>query len=219
MTSPTLEQNSVKTNSVLMNPELEQQNQLNLDSSNLQPFCFNHHFTDSMAMGADIKTVAKYLDAHAGWFTRCAHPMQVAAICQNGYALTIGKFGSFGYDVEPKIGLELLPPERSVYKIQTIAIPDYNPPGYEVSFNAQMRLIETVDGTNLGTNIEWDLDLNVYIQFPKFIYKLPTKLIQGTGDKVLKQIVTQVSRRLTQKVQQDFHSNLGLEIPKTHPVV
>ena len=214
MTSPTLEQNSVKTNSVLMNPELEQQNQLNLDSSNLQPFCFNHHFTDSMAMGADIKTVAKYLDAHAGWFTRCAHPMQVAAICQNGYALTIGKFNSCGYAVEPKIGLELLPQDSGIYRIQTIEIPDYIPPGYEVSFNAQMRLVEFVNGQQLGTKIDWDLDLHVYIQFPKFIYKLPTGAIQGTGDKVLKQIVNRVSKQLTHKVQQDFHGNLGLKIPK-----
>ncbi len=208
---PTLEKHSVKTDSVLMSPELNPQNLVTADRRVPEPFCFSHHFTDSMAMKADVKTVSKYLDAHAGWFTRCAHPMKVAAIGQHGYALTIGTFGSFGYTVEPKIGLELLPQDQGVYRIRTVEIPDYQAPGYEVQFNAQMRLVETVDGTFLGTNVEWDLDLSVYIQFPKFIHKLPKKVVQGTGDQALKQIVTQVSRRLTHKVQQDFHQNLLLK--------
>ncbi len=210
----TLEKNSIETIPVLSNPELAQPDLGSIETDRLQPFCFNYHFTDAMRMGADVKTVSKYLDAHQGWFTRCADPMQVKPIGKNGYDLTIGRFNSCGYVVEPKIGLELLPHESGVYRIRTVEIPDYIPLGYEVSFNAQMRLIETVDGDQLGTKVDWDLDLNVYIQFPKFIYKLPTRVIQGTGDKVLKQIVDRVSRRLTHKVQQDFHGNLGLKIPK-----
>jgi hypothetical protein len=215
MPAPTLEKNSVDTNSVLMNPDLEHQNLVSLDSSFSQPFCFNHHFTDAMPMSADINTVGRYLDAHQGWFTRCAHPMMVDAIGQHGYAITIGKFGSFGYIVEPKVGLELLPQDRGVYRIRTVEIPGYTPPGYAVNFNAEMRLVETLDGTTLGTKVEWSLDLNVYLQFPKFIQKLPKKAIQGTGDNVLKQIVDRVSRRLTHKVQEDFHGTLGLKIPKS----
>jgi len=220
----TLEQ-SEKPSSVLMNPELEQRvgstetvsNAAPVDDRH-QPFCFNYRFSDAMLMAADIQTVGEYLDAHQGWFTRCAHPMKVNPIGQNGYALTIGKFNSCGYFVEPKIGLELLPPETGVYQIRAIEIPNYTPPGYEVSFNAQMRLLEFVNGQQSGTKVDWDLDLNVYIQFPKFIYKLPTGVIQGTGDKVLKQIVNRVSRQLTHKVQRDFHGNLGLKIPKRSSV-
>jgi Protein of unknown function (DUF1997) len=214
MTLQILEKSSIKTSAVLMESELQQQDLKSIEASPHQPFGFSYRFTDAMLMGADLKTVGKYLDAHQGWFTRCAHPMQVNSLGQNGYAITIGKFNSCGYVVEPKVGLELLPQESGVYRIRTINIPDYTPPGYEVSFNAQMRLVETINGTTLGTKVEWDLDLSVYIQFPKFIYKLPKKVIQGTGDNVLKQIVTQVSRRLTHKVQQDFHGNLGLKIPK-----
>lgn len=214
MTLQTLEKSSMTTSSVVMESELQPQDLKSSDITQIQPFVFSYRFTDAMSMGADLNTVAKYLDAHQGWFTRCAHPMQVSAIGQNGYAITIGKFNSCGYTVEPKIGLELLPPQNGIYRIRTIDIPDYTPPGYEVSFNAQMRLVEVVNGTTLGTKVEWDLDLSVQIQFPKFIYKLPKKFIQSTGDNVLKQIVTQVSRRLTHKVQQDFHSNLGLKIPK-----
>ena len=210
----TLEKNSVATIPVLMNSELSPQSLVSIDTDRNPPFCFSYRFTDAMLMGADVKTVGKYLDAHQGWFTRCAHPMTVKPIGQNGYDLTIGKFDSFGYVVEPKIGLELLPPESAVYRIRTVDIPDYTPLGYEVSFNAEMRLVETVDGDRLGTKVDWDLDLHVYIQFPKFIYKLPTKMIQGTGDKVLKQIVSRVSRQLTHKVQEDFHGTLGLKIPK-----
>jgi Protein of unknown function (DUF1997) len=210
----TLEKNSVNTIPVLMNSELSPRDLGSIDTNRLQPFCFSYRFTDTMFMGADVKTVGKYLDAHQGWFTRCAHPMTVKPIGANGYDLTIGTFDSFGYIVEPKIGLELLPQESAVYRIRTVDIPDYAPLGYEVSFNAEMRLVETVDGDKLGTKVDWDLDLHVYIQFPKFIYKLPTGVIQGTGNKVLKQIVNRVSRQLTHKVQEDFHGNLGLKIPK-----
>jgi hypothetical protein len=45
--------------------------------------------------------------------------------------------------------------------------------------------------------------------FPKFIRRLPQGLIQGTGDRVLAQIVRQVSRRLTAKVQDDFHASFS----------
>ncbi len=210
MVVPTLEKNSVEPSSVLMNHQLKQHDVVPVDPHRPQPFCFNYRFSDAMLMGADVKTVGKYLDAHQGWFTRCAHPMAVTPIGDNGYALTIGKFNSFSYAIEPKIGLELLPQESGVYRINTVAIPDYTPPGYEVTFNAQMRLVELLDGDKLSTKVDWDLDLNVYIQFPKFIYKLPMGVIQGTGDKMLKQIVTRVSRQLTHKVQQDFHGSLGL---------
>lgn len=207
--------------SVLMNPELEQQVGATETASKAapvddryQPFCFSYRFSDAMLMAADVQTVGEYLDAHQGWFTRCAHPIKVNPIGQNGYELTIGKFNSCGYIVEPKIGLELSPPESGVYQIRAVEIPNYTPPGYQVSFNAQMRLLEFVNGQQSGTKIDWDLDLNVYIQFPKFIYKLPIGVIQGTGDKVLKQIVNRVSRQLTHQVQRNFHGNLGLKIPK-----
>ena len=214
MTLQTLEKSSVTTSSVAMESEVQPQDLKSSDFSQNQPFVFSYRCTDAMSMGADVNTVGKYLDAHQGWFTRCAHPMQVSAIGQNGYAIAIGKFGSSGYIVEPKVGLGLLPQQNGIYRIRTIAIPEYTPPGYEVSFDAQMRLVETLNGTTLGTKVEWDLDLSVQIQFPKFIYKLPKQVIQGTGDKILKQIVSQVSRRLKHQVQQDFHSNLGLKIPK-----
>lgn len=191
----------------------------------LDPVRFHGYFEDCMELYADAQTVANYLDAHHGWFRRCAHPMQAEPLGKNGYALTIGRFGSFGYQVEPKIGLELLPAEERVYRIRTIEVPGYTPPGYEVDFNATQWLVEAdasdidaelaaVLGSNTKmTRVEWQLDLVVNIRFPKFIYRLPMSLIQSTGDRVLAQIVCQVNRRLTKKVQQDFHSSLGIAIP------
>jgi carbon monoxide dehydrogenase subunit G len=65
-----------------------------------------------------------------------------------------------------------------------------------------MQLIEDTPGI---TKVEWQLDLTVYLQFPKFIRRLPSYLVQSTGDRLLNQVVRQVSRRLTSKVQADFH--------------
>lgn len=176
---------------------------------------FHGQFTDCMEMYADVHTVTEYLNAHQGWFCRCAQPMTVEPIGSNGYALTIGRFGAFNYEVEPKVGLELLPPELGTYQIKTIAIPNYVAPGYDVDFKAVMNLVEKPAGAGSHyegaiTGVEWELDLSVYLHFPKFIQRLPQSVIQATGDRLLNQIVRQVSRRLTHKVQEDFHASYNL---------
>jgi hypothetical protein len=179
--------------------------------------CFHSHFLGSMELQADSETVARYLDVHQGWFCRCAHPMAVEPVGEHGYLLTIGRYGSFGFEVEPKIGLHLLPPDaQGVYRIETI--PGVTPKdlGYQVDFHAALQLVdpasknlqETSEGSQPVTHVEWSLDLDVALLFPKFIRRLPHALVQGTGDRLLTQIVRQVSRRLTAKVQDDFHASL-----------
>lgn len=177
------------------------------------PTRFHGQFADCMEMYAGVTTVAEYLNAHQGWFCRCAQPMKVELVGENGYALTIGRFGALGYDVEPKVGLELLPPDEGIYRIKTIAIPDYVAPGYDVDFKAVMQLVEQPASSEKITRVEWNLDLSVYIHFPKFIHRLPKSVVQSTGDRVLDRVVRQVSRRLTYKVQEDFHKSLGLPFP------
>jgi hypothetical protein len=180
-----------------------------------------------MEMFAEAHQVAQYLDAHRDWFYRCAQPMKVSPLGKTGYALTIGQFGAFGYEVEPKIGLNLLPQDGGVYRIQTLPIPNYEAPGYEVDFQAALSLIEIDTDPSLYqqvpgaialpsrmTRVEWELNLAVALHFPRFIQALPQSLILTTGDRLLNQIVRQVSRRLTHKVQEDFHSTYGLPFPK-----
>jgi hypothetical protein len=194
-----------------------------IEAQEAEPTPFYGSFSSHMEMYAEPEQVAQYLDAHREWFPRCAHPMKVESIHDNGYALTIGRFGSFGYEVEPKVGLELLPQDSGVYRIQTIAIPGYEPPGYEVDFRAALRLVAaTPDPSQFApgkaptqlTRVEWELDLKVLVQFPRFIQRLPKSLVQTTGDRLLNQIVRQVSRCLTHKVQEDFHDNAQLALPK-----
>lgn len=184
-----------------------------------EPTWFRTRFMGCMEMYADAQTVAHYFDTHQEWFRRCAHPMKAEPVGANGYALTIGRFGSLGYQVEPKVGLELLPQFEGVYRIQTIPVPDYTPPGYEVDFQASQWLVEAplegIEGAEaIVTRVEWKLNLSVGIMFPKFIRALPQSTIQKTGDRVLAEIVKQVSRRLTYKVQEDFHTTLGTEALK-----
>lgn len=187
------------------------------DAAANSPTRFYGQFADCMEMYASAQTVAEYLNTHQGWFCRCAHPMKVEALGENGYILAIGRFGSFGYEVEPKVGLELLPPDKGVYRIKTVPVPDYVAPGYDVDFRSTMQLVETLPDleqwTGKVTRVEWQLDLTVYVQFPKFIQRLPKSLVQSTGDRLLHQIVRQVSRRLTSKVQEDFHQSLNLPLP------
>lgn len=188
-----------------------------------EPVWFRTRFIGCMEMYADAQTVANYLDVHSGWFRRCAHPMKAESIGKNAYALIVGRFGALGYQVEPKVGLELLPQEDGVYRIVTVPVPDYTPPGYDVDFQATQILVEVpidfsdeiasdaIAKSNVITRVEWKLELATAIWFPKFIQVLPDSLIQKSGDRLLAQIVKQVSRRLTYKVQEDFHTTLGME--------
>lgn len=186
-----------------------------LSTSLAEPAQFRGQYVGRMDMNAAPAVVAQYLDAHSDWFHRCAHPMTAEPLGSTGYALVVGRFGSFGYEVEPKVGLDLLPPDQGVYRIETIPVPGYEPQGYDVDFRAAMELHEgSTEGA--GTQVEWDLDLKVSIHFPRFIQALPKPLIQTTGDRLLNQIVRQVSRRLTYKVQEDFHLTQGLPLPATH---
>ena len=191
-----------------------------------EPIHFRGYYTNCMEMWAMPSTVKDYLDVHSEWFRRCASPMTAEPLGDNGYALRIGRFSALGYEVEPKIGLHLLPQDDDgFYRIETIPVPDYTPPGYEVDFKAALHLIEQpIDeaaAAKLPDNappvtcgVEWELHLDVAIHFPRFIHALPQSLIQSTGDRLLNQIVRQVSRRLTFKVQEDFHASHNLPFPK-----
>ncbi|MEX0589237.1 MAG: DUF1997 domain-containing protein [Cyanobium sp.] len=175
-------------------------------------------FADVMEMRAPSPVVGHYLDHHEGWFRRCAAPMTVEAIGHQGYSLTLGTFGNFGFEVEPTIGLELLPQHEGLYRITTVpqSSGDPNLEGlYDVEFNASLQLDEghhAEDGNPL-TLVRWQLDLSVWIRLPGVITLLPEGLVQSSGDHLLKQIVRQVSRRLTWKVQEDFHGSHDLACP------
>lgn len=211
--------------------EISSSDSMQLTYTNLEQhktFAFEVSFEGQMDMYSDVDTVAEYLNAHEGWFCRCAQPMKVEPLADNGYVLTVGKYGSFGYEVEPKIGVVLNPPVDRVYLMQTIPIPDYDSTGYEVNYRAAMKLEEVAaDGIVANkrlfskqaiapdrfTRVTWDLDLKVKVHFPQFITKLSSNLIQVTGDRLLGQIVRQISPRLTYKVQQDFHNSHNLLMP------
>ena len=177
--------------------------------------CYRSQFADVMEMRAPANTVAAYLDRHEGWFRRCASPMQVNALEENGYVLTLGRFGNFGFEVEPTIGLELLPQSEGIYRICTVP-PERFQPGlrelYDVEFNASLRLAEPSAEAPL-TEVCWELDLSVWIRLPAVIGLLPESLVQSSGDHLLRQIVRQISRKLTWKVQEDFHATHDLECP------
>jgi len=174
-------------------------------------------YTGQMDMQADRDTVVAYLDRHQEWFERCARPMAVEPIAVNGYALVIGQFRALGYEVEPKIGLHLLPQTAGIYRIETIPVPNYDAPGYDVDFNAAMELQAAAEGEPAQiTRVEWDLHLVVKLHMPRFIQALPPSLVKTSGDKLLTQIVRQVSKRLTRKVQEDFHQTNGLQLPESY---
>ncbi len=184
----------------------------------VKPTIFHGAYVGRMEMAANLQTVAQYLDVHQEWFCRCADPMTAEPLGDNGYAMTVGHFGALGYDIEPRIGLHLLPQDHGVYRIETIPVPGYTPQGYDVDFRASLELKEmpAPEGSNeVITQVEWTLDLDVAIAFPRFIQALPKALLLKTGNALLNQVVRQASRCLTHKVQDDFHTTLGIPLPES----
>lgn len=182
------------------------------------PLEFRNEFEGKMTMCSDAETVKEYLDAHQGWFVRCASPMDVEPIGENSYALTIGRFGALGFELEPKLGVELLPEDNGIYRMETVPITRNDAHLYEVDYQAALQLAENQEKSNPKdceaiTEVEWTLDLGVTISFPQFVYRFPKRVIRRTGNRVLAQIVRQVSRRLTHKVQLDFHNTYNLPLP------
>ena len=185
------------------------------DSADPKLRCYSSHFSDLMEMRAPAATVEGYLDRHEGWFRRCAAPMRVDPLGRNGYLLTLGRFGNFGFEVEPTIGLELLPQSAGVYRIVTVTQTGADSKLqelYDVEFNASLRLDQEAEDSAL-TLVRWELDLSVWIKLPGVIALLPESLVQSSGDHLLRQVVRQVSRKLTWKVQDDFHACHNLECP------
>jgi hypothetical protein len=191
-------------------------------SSDPRVRCYSSQFADLMEMRAPAAVVGAYLDRHEGWFRRCAAPMQVTPLSRNGYALTLGRFGNFGFEVEPTIGLELLPQCKGVYRILTVPgaashLGTLDEQLYDVEFNAALELEQEAQGQpeseSAFTEVRWQLDLSVWIRLPGVITLLPEGLVQSSGEHLLRQIVRQISRRLTWKVQEDFHASHGLECP------
>lgn len=202
-----------------------------LDGADAKAIHFQTHFEGSMEMYSDGETVADYLQSHEGWFCRCAQPMTVEPYTENGYILTVGRFGALGFDVEPKIAVVLEPPQDGQYFMHTIPLPDPTFLGYEVDYQAVMTLSEVSrDQAGEGlekvyrkqgidelpenvTKVQWQLNMDVAVFFPKYIHKLPQALIRKTGDRLLAEIIRQVSPRLSLKVQQDFHEGMNLPLP------
>ena len=214
--SPLVDAPEVYTQSEAENPSVNGSKQVTEPEATL---LFEGEYAGQMDMAADIETVGAYLNSHREWFPRCAHPMRVEPISDHGYALVVGHFSVLGYEVEPRVGLYLSPLDHQVYRIDTVPIPGYVPPGYDVDFRALLNLSEPSDDGSSPTpltQVDWELTLTVKIHKPRFLNALPHHLIKASGDRLLNQVVRQVSKRLTRKVQEDFHTSSGLPLPQSY---
>lgn len=202
-----------------------------LEINSQNPISFQSSFCGIVEMYSDEDTVTNYLNDHQGWFVRCASPMKAEPFGDNGYTLIIGNYGAFGYNVNPQMSVILESSQSKYYSMYSVNNPDFNYSGYEVDYRSNMSIesiplcqasvgIEKVYsqyGKNFLpeniTKINWHLDLQVKVRFPPFIYKIPMSIIQNTGDRLLSQIIKQISPHLSYKMQKDFHCRFDLPIP------
>ena len=196
-----------------------------------EPISFQTDFEGIMEMYSDQDTVNAYMNDHQGWFVRCASPMRAEPFGENGYTLVVGSYGAFGYQVDPQMSVVLESPQLGSYAMYSVDNPEFNHLGYEVDYRSEMEIKPiSVDEAAQGidrvfqqhsfptlpdsiTRINWQLHLEVKVKFPSFIYRLPKSLIAKTGDRLLTEIIKQVSPHLSYKVQKDFHTRFNLPIP------
>ena len=179
-------------------------------------------FAGVMEMGSDTQTVIDYLKQHQQWFPDCAKPMTVEPIGENGYLLSLGRFGALGFhlDIKLALGMEFL--ETGKFGMRSLSLPEMSPVAYDVDYKAtlELREINPTPTNNSSpclakviTQLAWDLKLNIAVQLPKFIRKLPLSLVQKAANRLLCKIVSQISPHLTKRVQQDFHRRFQLPVP------
>ena len=156
--------------------------------------------------------VAAYLDDHQELVPRCASPMQVEAIDQKSYSLTLGRFGNFGFEVEPTIALRSCrsrkgstgskPCRRAASPWPAGSLRRRLPrPGCAGSPKQDTPHRAMGSGSQAsGSAAQGD-------------HHAAGSVVQSSGDHLLRQIVRQISRRLTWKVQEDFHATHGLSCP------
>jgi len=160
---------------------------------------FQTQLNDQVVIACSSSFAYWYLQWHSVWFPNCAKPMQTKLIRHNAYQLTVGRFGAFGYQVEPRINLQMTPFLDS-FRISTLPLQD-DGQLYEVDFQAEMAIVP-IDSHRCQIN--WELNLVVEIPFPDFINAMPQKLIQKTGDRLLARVVREISKSVNEKIAVDF---------------
>lgn len=135
------------------NPLIDEVNESPTDSSlSFPPVTFQANFVGMMEMYSDEETVCNYLSDHQGWFVRCAEPMKAVPFGNNGYTLIVGRYGAFGYYVEPQMSVILEPPQSMHYAMYSVANPEFNHQGYSVNYRSEMD-IESIPVALAGKGI------------------------------------------------------------------
>lgn len=173
-------------------------------------------YAGGLQLYSDPDQVRDYLADHSGWFCRCAHPIQTEPLGADGYILNLGNYRFFEQVVMPRFGLFLIAEPTGGYWIQTIREIETHSLGYEVDFHSEMTLVDAPTVAEIpkhlvnsdsrkSTWIVWNLKLVVTVYLPRVIQKLPRSLVRAVAFRLLDQTVRQISRRLSTKVQTDFH--------------
>lgn len=178
-----------------------------------------------MGLCAPAAMAAAYLDAHSDWLAPCVQPMRAEPLGAQGYLLTIGRFDAFGYRVEPQMAVVFESPQVGLYQFYNVPLTDQPPePLYKIHYQAAMQLQETNAAAvawgasnrviaPIVTRVDWYLNLTVTWQLPRLMAHVPRDWTQNLGETGLAQILQQMTPRLTQAVQQDFHQRHALLMP------
>ena len=182
------------------------------------PFHCHAAFAGMMEMGSDSQTVIDYLKQHQDWFPDCAKPMTVEPIGENGYLLSLGRFGALGFHVDIKLALGMEFLETGKFGMRSLPLPEPSPTAYDVDYKATMELREinpadhhesSASLAKAITQLVWDLKLNIAVQLPKFVRKLPLTLVQKASNRLLCKIVGQVSPTFNETGSTRFSSSFS----------
>jgi hypothetical protein len=160
-----------------------------------------------VAMETEREPLAAYLGEHQEWIDRCFKPLKVFPLSESTYKLQFFRIGGLGFELEPCFGVEIWAEEDYLFRLGSIDLPSDADLPYTVDCQSYFQLRDLPDSGM--TQVNWDLELDIWMELPCFLSAFPHSLVYNVGAKVVRQVTRRMSDRLTHNVCTDYYRSVG----------
>lgn len=162
------------------------------------------------------ESLAAYLQEHQKWIDRCFKPLKVFPLSDSTYKLQFFRIGGLGFELEPCFGVKIWSEKHYMFRLSSIELPSDADLPYTVDCQSYFQLEELPESGM--TRVNWDLELDIWMELPRFLAAFPYNLVYNVGAKVVRQVTRRMSDRLTHNVCTDYYRSVGMGGKKYHVV-
>ncbi len=158
-------------------------------------------------METEREPLAAYLQEHQEWIDRCFKPLKVFPLSESTYKLQFFRIGGLGFELEPCFGVKIWSEENYMFRLSSIELPSDADLPYTVDCQSFFQLQDLP--TAGMTRVNWDLELDIWMELPRFLAAFPYNLVYNVGAQVVRQVTRRMSDRLTHNVCTDYYRSVG----------